>query len=211
MAGRSGPAAGLCLQHRGSGGHHQGGRRERHARGHRQTQHSSDPDDRSRAYSAAGEKFDAGDPGQLQGWRPDSDRQSFEGLASPGGHGCLPRRAGREHRPEDRAEPGGDLCEQGRSRGQRSGEPDHSSRGGLSGSNGRRGQGRGFAFRSGLCGIQERARCHARAHVSRDDGARLRQHGQGDPGPGSRQGGSSVLPYLPLGELQRRAGQGAAK
>ncbi len=75
-------------------------------------------------------------------------------------------------------------------RGERPGKPDHASRRSLSGENRRRGQGRGLTFRPGLCGIQERARCDARAHVSRDDGARLRRHGQGHSRPGSGAGRS---------------------
>ena len=61
----------------------------------------------------------------------------------------------------------------------------------------------GGALHQGLRGIQEGAGRHAPAHLSRDDGARVRRHRQDHPRSGAARAATAagVVPILPLNEL----------
>ena len=78
----------------------------------------------------------------------------------------------------ERAERGADLRQPGRAGGARPRRPDHPGRRSLSRADRRRGQGPDVALPPGLRRIQEGARRHPPAHVSRDHGARARRHRQ---------------------------------
>ena len=188
LAGQPGPRPGLRLQPAEPAGHHQGGRRERHARGHRPPQHPGHPDRPSRRASPQEVARDhAADARRLWRRRPRQASCSFR------------RRSRRPQvreaffdvnaaqqdavRVQNEAETFASRVVPG---GARRGGPGGPAGRGLSRAGDRRGDRPGVPLQPGLRAVPQGAGGDPRAHLPRDDGARARRHGQGHHRPERR-------------------------
>ena len=127
--------------------------------------------------------------------------------APSAGHLRLSRRHRRAAGPAARGQRSRNLRQQGRARSRRRRVAHHRRGQRLSRADHPRRQGPDAALQSDLRAIQEGAGGDARAHVSRDDGARARADGQDDR---RHQRASPPVPYIALDPLQPKAA-GAAK